>query len=111
MYSVIITTRDLEKSFETIDICENYIEVNFFKNLLKLIIKEKNEDIDFIFKKFLKDRAISPDFNSETMKNIKCFVKTLKLKKELECNLNFYLVEKSNEKIVQFINYWFLDLC
>ena len=89
------------------DICDSDLGLPLIKNLMSEILNPKaDKDIRYVMENFFKDRAINIDENNIYVKKILEFFDVFEEHYVKKIGLNFYLVEREGNKIVNILNKW-----
>ena len=89
------------------DICDSNLGLPLIKNLMSEILNPKaDKDIRYVMENFFKDRAINIDENNIYVKKILEFFDVFEEHYVKKIGLNFYLVEREGNKIINILNKW-----
>ncbi len=89
------------------DICDSDLGLPLIKNLMSEILNPKaDKDIRYVMENFFKDRAINIDENNIYVKKILEFFDVFEEHYVKKIGLNFYLVEREGNKIINILNKW-----
>lgn len=89
------------------DICDSELGLPLIKNLMKDILNpNKDNNIRFVMEDFFKIRAIDVNGDNIYVKNIVDFFNAFEEYYNKKMGLNFYLVKKEGNKIVDILDKW-----
>lgn len=89
------------------DICDSEISLPLIKNLMKDILNPNmHNNIRYVMEDFFKNRAIDIYDDNVYINNIVNFFNVFEKYYTKKSGLNFYLVKKEDNKIVDILNKW-----
>ena len=89
------------------DICDSELGLPLIKNLMSEVLNPKaDKDIRYVMENFFKNRAINIDENNIYVNKILEFFDVFEEHYLKKIGLNFYLVKKEDNKIVDILDKW-----